>query len=324
MKDVHYIAFISLAARSPIPDTETLSGASTMIDVRSKKLNLTLDKQLFESDHHPRICHPNHPRPRRPINSPINHARSEKGHWLPGTIPSASTLVHSTYELYLLTWNVDFAVPLVVRRFQTALSHLEKLVSPHLTSPPPPPTIILLQEVHTSCFKTVLTNTFICEFAQITNLLSARSYSTLTLVPNSLAFLVFSASRVPFTETRMQRDCIVVRRPRHSAAPDGWGAESEKHYRQYSLGVLERVRGQGRPKQLEVILRPLTTSEVDAGLVAGDMNAISPSDRNLPEEVGLSDAWLTGTAQPTECGTKNVDEAGLGKAEGHTWGYQPK
>ncbi|KAJ7829562.1 hypothetical protein B0H14DRAFT_2593998 [Mycena olivaceomarginata] len=208
---------------------------------------------------------PNHPRPRRPINSTIN----QEG--LPGTIPSASTLVHSTDELSLLIWNVDFAAPLVVRRFQRALSQLEKLVSPHLTSPLPPPTIILLQEVHT-CFKTLLTNTFIREFAQITNLFSARSYSTLTLVPNSLASLVFSVSRVPFTETRMQRDCLVG------------GAESENIIANTHLESLNGFGDRARPKQLQAISRLLAASGVDAGLVAGDMNAISPSDRNLPEE----------------------------------------
>ncbi|KAJ7350591.1 Endonuclease/exonuclease/phosphatase [Mycena albidolilacea] len=220
-------------------------------------------------------------------------------------------LVRSTDELSLLTWNVDFAAPLVVRRFQTALSHLEKLVSPHLTSPPPPPTIILLQEVHTSCFKTLFTNTFIYEFAQITNLFSARSYSTLSLMPNSLASLVFSVSRVLlFTETRMQSDCLVVRRPRYSAAPNGRGAESKNIIVNTHLEPLNVFGNRARPKQLEVISRLLTTSEVDAGLVAGDMNAISPSDRNLPEEVGLSDAWFASTARPTD--------------GGHTWGYQPK
>ncbi|KAJ7876146.1 Endonuclease/exonuclease/phosphatase [Mycena olivaceomarginata] len=242
-------------------------------------------------------------------------ARIEKGRWLPRTIASgtASALFRSTDELSLLTWNVDFAAPLVVRRFQTALSHLEKLVSPHLTSPPPPPTIILLQEVHTSCFQTLLTNAFIREFYQITNLFSSQSYSTLTLVPNSLASVVSSVSRVPFVETRMQRDCLYV--DLDIPLPQMGGEPKAKTLRLRIANThLESLNGFGdraRHKQLEVISRLLTTSEVDAGLVAGDMNAISPSDRNLPEEVGLSDAWLASTAQSIEL-------------EGHTWGYQPK
>ncbi|KAJ7350593.1 Endonuclease/exonuclease/phosphatase, partial [Mycena albidolilacea] len=215
--------------------------------------------------------------------------------------------------LSLLTWNVDFAAPLVVRRFQTALSHIEKLVSPHLNSPPPPPTIILLQEVHTSCFQTLLTNAFIREFYQITNLFSSQSYSTLTLVPNSLASVVSSVSRVPFVETRMQRDCLYV--DLDIPLPQTGGEPKAKTLRLRIANThLESLNGFGdraRHKQLEVISRLLTTSEVDAGLVAGDMNAISPSDRNLPEEVGLSDAWLASTTQSIE-------------SEGHTWGYQPK
>jgi tyrosyl-DNA phosphodiesterase 2 len=124
----------------------------------------------------------------------------------------------------------------------------------------------------------------------------------------------------------MQRDCLYV--DLDIPLPQTDGEPKAKTLRLRIANThLESLNGFGdraRHKQLEVISRLLTTSEVDAGLVAGDMNAISPSDRNLPEEVGLSDAWLASTAQPTECSTKNVDETGLGEAEGHTWGYQPK
>jgi len=61
---------------------------------------------------------------------------------------------------------------------------------------------------------------------------------------------------------------------------------------------------------------------VAAGIVAGNMNAVCPGDRGLPERVELGDAWKevkTGT------GTEN-GENGMGWQDGeedYTWGYQP-
>ncbi|KAF8146887.1 Endonuclease/exonuclease/phosphatase [Mycena galopus ATCC 62051] len=200
----------------------------------------------------------------------------------------------------LLSWNVDFAAPLPIQ----------------LLSPLSTPTIILLQEVHSSCFETLLRSTFIRDFYQITNISSPQSYSTLTLVPKSLAPLVSSTSRIRFTETRMQRDCLYV--DLDIPLPPKESARRKVLRIRIANTHLESLNGFGdtaRPKQLEVISSLLKATEVDGGLVAGDMNAISPSDQNLHEEVGLSDAWLACTS---------VDELDTGEAEGHTWGYQPK
>ncbi|KAJ7496863.1 Endonuclease/exonuclease/phosphatase [Mycena latifolia] len=231
---------------------------------------------------------------------------------------SASKLYPPNASLFsLISWNVDFAAPLVIRRFQAALSHFEQLLSSNT-----PPTIILLQEVHTSCFNVLLSNTFIRESYQVTNISSRQSYSTLTLVPHSLAPLVSSVSRIPFTETRMQRDCLYVDLDIPvSSAP----APTTRRVR-IANTHLESLSGFGdtaRPKQLEAISKLLIASEVEGGLVAGDMNCISPSDQDLPEQVGLSDAWLlTGTAKNMEPGIDETDDTG--EAEGHTWGYQPR
>ncbi|KAJ7125167.1 Endonuclease/exonuclease/phosphatase [Mycena epipterygia] len=219
-------------------------------------------------------------------------------------------------QFSIISWNIDFAAPLVVRRFQTALTHLEKILSPHISSPPPPPTIILLQEVHTSCFQPLLSNPFIREFYQLSNISSRQSYSTLTLVPNSLAAMVSSVLRTPFPVTRMERDCVYV----DLDIPSPESAAKPKFMRLRIANThLESLRGFGdtaRPKQLKFISKLLTAPEIDGGLVAGDMNCISPSDHNLPEQVGLSDVWLT---------VKNKESGTDGDAEeGHTWGYQPK
>ncbi|KAJ7935158.1 Endonuclease/exonuclease/phosphatase [Mycena leptocephala] len=248
--------------------------------------------------------------------------RFGKRRWVTGTLEASEPFQPTDAPFSLLTWNIDFAARLVGLRFRAALSHLEKLLSPHLISPPPPPTIILLQEVDSDCFQILLGNAFIREFYQLTNISSQQGYSTLTLVPNSLAGLVSSVSRIPFTETRMRRDCLYV-------DLDVPLTETQTVLRVRIANThLESLDGFGdtaRPKQLELISKLLTAAEVDGGLVAGDMNCISPSDQDLPERVGLSDAWQATTVPPpTESGTQRIDETDTGEAEGHTWGYQPK
>jgi tyrosyl-DNA phosphodiesterase 2 len=47
---------------------------------------------------------------------------------------------------------------------------------------------------------------------------------------------------------------------------------------------------------------------VSGGVVAGDMNAISPSDKDLHVQFGLRDAWWRKSAADAE--------------DGYTWGYQ--
>lgn len=75
-----------------------------------------------------------------------------------------------------------------------------------------------------------------------------------------------------------------------------------------------------RPKQLKIVADVLTAPNVNGGLVAGDMNCISLSDQGLPEQLGLTDAWLATAVRPT---TDGVDDD-TGETEGHTWGYQPR
>jgi tyrosyl-DNA phosphodiesterase 2 len=61
-----------------------------------------------------------------------------------------------------------------------------------------------------------------------------------------------------------------------------------------------------RPKQLKLIAAALRGRGIFGGIVAGDMNAISPIDETIVEEAGLYDAWE---------GDDNDDES-------FTWGYQ--
>jgi tyrosyl-DNA phosphodiesterase 2 len=62
-----------------------------------------------------------------------------------------------------------------------------------------------------------------------------------------------------------------------------------------------------RPVQLGLAAEFLKEEDVFGGIIAGDMNAISPSDVGLTEELGLVDA---------------CDE-GEDEEDAYTWGYQP-
>jgi len=217
-------------------------------------------------------------------------------------------------SLSVLTWNIDFTAPHPVIRLQTLLRHLEQLLSPLLNSPPPPYTIILLQEVHQSCFPALLAHTFIRTMYDTTDISPSSwsggsFYGTVTLVPKSLAVHVSSVFRTPFTNSGMDRDALYVDVDLPSQAP----ASDTKIKVRIANTHLESLGGHGdgaRPVQLGSIAKLLACSDVRGGLVGGDMNAISPSDVDLPGRVGLVDPW--DELAPTD----DVD--------GHTWGYQPR
>ncbi|KAJ7030026.1 hypothetical protein C8F04DRAFT_1115113 [Mycena alexandri] len=216
-----------------------------------------------------------------------------KGRWLRGNVEASPDFTASSNQLRsfsLVTWNVDFMASFENARIRAA-------------------------EVHKSCFDTLLAHKFIREFYHVTDIFLKNSYSTITLVPKSLAALVSAVERVPFTDiTKMQRDYLYV------------DLEIPLPSRLLRLRIanthLESLPGFGdkaRPKQLKIVADVLTGPNVNGGLVAGDMNCISPSDQGLPEQLGLTDAWLAMAVQPTTDGTDDT-----GEAEGHTWGYQPR
>ncbi|KAJ7287153.1 Endonuclease/exonuclease/phosphatase [Mycena rebaudengoi] len=238
---------------------------------------------------------------------------AEKRRWTQHqlTVQPANTI---TVPFALLSWNIDFANPLPIKRVRQTLLHLETLLSGHL------PTLILLQEVHATCFQEILSSAFIREYYELTNISSRQLYSTLTLIPKPLAPLVSSISRIPFRDTKMDRDCLYV--DIDMPSPEST-AKAEPLRIRIANTHLESLRGYGdtaRPKQLEAISKLLTAPGIGGGLVAGDMNAISPSDKELPERLGLSDAWLSSTKDTALDAT--ADDTG--ETQGHTWGYQPR
>lgn len=233
--------------------------------------------------------------------------------------PAAPILQDATFAV--LTWNIDFSAPLPILRFQTVLSHLEQLLSPLLNSDTRPPTIILLQEVHKSCFPTLLSNIFIRAMYDITDVSPASwdnnsSYGSLTLVPKLLSAHVTSVFRTPFPTSKMGRDALYI----DFGLPQSSSERPTTKIRVANTH-LESLPGSGdsaRAEQLASISQFLSCRGISGGLVGGDMNAISPSDTKLSGEVGLLDAWLDKTDDTGEGIISPRDED-----SGHTWGYQP-
>jgi hypothetical protein len=80
-----------------------------------------------------------------------------------------------------------------------------------------------------------------------------------------------------------------------------------------------------RKRQLELISKKLQGDEgmtnIIAGLVAGDMNAIHDTEHILHRVLGLRDAWedTLFTHPPNLDGKADLS---FGRTNGHTWGYQ--
>lgn len=88
---------------------------------------------------------------------------------------------------------------------------------------------------------------------------------------------------------------------------------------------LESLAGYGdiaRPQQLGSIAQHLYDPFVQGGLVAGDLNPISPSDADLAQLFVLKDAWLVMHPLPSLLGPTATDHD-LSEQAGYTWGYQP-
>ncbi|KAF8159426.1 Endonuclease/exonuclease/phosphatase [Crassisporium funariophilum] len=221
----------------------------------------------------------------------------------------------------VVTWNVDFMQPRRHMRLQAILSYLQTSIID--LSANAIPTIILLQEVDETVFKTLLERPFIRDFYEVTDTHCA-AYATVTLIPKSLTKCVIGVFRTVFPSSLMGRDALYVD---FMMSPILEGSQQDGEIIRVVNTHLESLRGKSdsaRIKQLGSIARSLVSVDIYGGLVGGDMNAIGPDDKGLPERLGLVDAW-------TACPPTHIDnEADVEAArveqreiEGHTWGYQP-
>jgi len=186
--------------------------------------------------------------------------------------------------------------------------------------PVPLHTLILIQELHVNCFDILLEHPFVRDYYDVTDCNSDEwiiHYGAVTLVPRSGEVNVTKVFKIPFEDSRMGREAVFV-------DMEVGGEGPEPRLVRIANTHLESLSGFGdiaRPKQLSVVASHLSADDIFAGIVAGDMNPIGPKDDDLPETLGLSDAWKI-------CHTPGVaetaEETRRREQEAHTWGYQPR
>ncbi|PBK84713.1 hypothetical protein ARMGADRAFT_943131 [Armillaria gallica] len=225
-----------------------------------------------------------------------------KAQTLSGTyspVPRALPDLPST--MTIISWNVNFMAP-VVERLRCALEHMRCIVlqSPSLY---PHPCCILLQEVTGPGFQTLLSTDWIQTYFSVipqSEATDENGYGCVTLISNNIPLI--GAWSLPFP-SEMRRSAILT----DLLFASGPGLPpvnvrlANVHLESLSSGA------RARAVQLNLTAERLRDVGVDFGIVGGDMNAISDSDRALPEACGLVDSWKGADS----------DESGF------TWGYQP-
>lgn len=240
--------------------------------------------------------------------------------WKPSIAVSLAPPLAVGEVLRVISWNIDFMEPFQPERVTAALKYLEEFLRDKSE-----PTIILLQEITENSLDTLLTSSWVKENFQIshTQLQHRPVYFTITLTPKEIETLfVF---RVPLVMTYMERDGLFVDLP-VSRTPTVNG--NMTHVLRICNTHLESLQSGNnvRPlqlKQIAALLQPPPSPDIEivAGLVGGDMNAISHNDENIHRrpEISLQDVYEI--SQKNEQLLDNDDR--LGGREGYTWGYQP-
>ncbi|KAG2147562.1 Endonuclease/exonuclease/phosphatase [Suillus clintonianus] len=217
-------------------------------------------------------------------------------------------------DIRLVTWNIDFAAADKKKRLLAALSHIQQHVLDCRTADErPDPCCILLQEVHASVFTQILNAEWVRRYfivvpTSVDKWPDQAEYGNVTLVSRTIP--VVNASTIVFSNSEMKRNAVFVdiklSIPAHEDEPRLSGGIvtlriANTHLESMPSGAT------ARPRQLKLIAAALHGKGLFGGIVAGDMNAIGPTDEKIVEEAGLYDAW----------------EGGDDDEESFTWGYQP-
>lgn len=229
---------------------------------------------------------------------------------------SSSRLTESVskfQKFQVITWNIDFSSSHIQRRTTAILNYIQHHAKVPSASDEGIPTIILLQEVCSEAFPPILSHPFLQKYYDLTDISRQKfkeHYGTVTLVPQSLTPFLGGVVRIPFRNTRMGRDALIIDLdlPHLPSFRHSYPSQPITSRIRICNTHLESLRGQSdiaRPQQLKFISELL--SSAGGGIVAGDMNAIAPTDDQVPQRVGLVDCW----------------EVLHPQSEGHTWGYQP-
>lgn len=243
--------------------------------------------------------------------------------WKPSTAAPVLLPLIVGQVFRIISWNIDFMEPFQPERVAAALKYLENFLRDK-----PEPTTILLQEIMGASLDTLLASLWVKNNFQISHLQPKQhpAYFTITLIPKNIE--VISVFRVPLVMTYMGRDGLFVDLPiSRSSMVD----RDTKYVVRICNTHLESLQSGNsvRPLQLTQISSLLRAShssdtEIVAGLVGGDMNAISHNDEGLHHrpEIDLQDVYEI--AQRNAASLGNSGDDGLGGEKGYTWGYQPR
>ncbi|GLB40426.1 putative endonuclease/Exonuclease/phosphatase family protein [Lyophyllum shimeji] len=210
-------------------------------------------------------------------------------------------------SLALVTWNIDFQSPHLKERMTAALRHLETYVFKCDDGQEPVACCIMFQEVHKDALPHLLADDWVRRHFVVTPVSAAKwpmqLYGNVTLVSRTIA--VTRASIMTFGYSNMGRGAVVVDVKVTTPRADN---PREMTLRLINTHLESLPQGaRMRPQQLAVLASLLRRKEeVRGGVIAGDMNAIGTSDKDLPQELGLADAWTFPSEHPS----------------GFTWGFQ--
>lgn len=226
--------------------------------------------------------------------------------WVEGPAPSnTQPSLSSPNEIRIISWNIDILTPFGPQRMSAALNYLSDLL---ITLAPQIPACIFLQEMSSSDLHLIRQAPWIQQRFYITDLDSKNwhsdMYGTQTLVDRGLS--VEAVFRVPW-QSRFERDGLFVD---IALTPTGSKAGEQRVLRLCNTHLESLIATPPvRPLQLSAAAKYLHVSDVAAGILAGDLNAIEPFDRTMPKKNGLEDAYIV-------LGGKEDSD------EGYTWGYQ--
>lgn len=224
--------------------------------------------------------------------------------WSPSASPSP--VITTTTKIRLISWNIDILTPFGPERMTAALEYLETLI---VSSAPGIPVVVFLQEMSPSDLELIQDAEWVKHHFLLTDLDATNweggIYGTQMLVDRRLQ--VESVFRVPWV-SRFERDGLFVdlrfrSTGEQESSPRGVLRLCNTHLE--SLVAKPPVR----PLQLAAAAKYLKDEDVKAALLAGDLNAIEPFDRNLHTENELQDAYLSFG------GKEDSDES-------YTWGIQ--
>lgn len=196
-------------------------------------------------------------------------------------------------------------------RINGVLRHLEKVVGTHdargdNNGYDGDACVILLQEVAPNMLEFLLDDEWVQQKFAITPTKSDKwpahaCFGNVTLVSRDLE--VVKAQILYFSLSNQQRTGLLV-----YVRMAALGDEDESRIICIANSHLESLPSgeRLRPSQLEALVYMLKRENIEGGVIAGDMNSIGRSDRQLARKLGLKDAWRRGESDP----------------EGFTWGHQ--